>query len=173
MDIYQNGTQYKSGFRNSFSTEPLWNQSLKILESYFPPLRSVFVWTGVKSELCSAYHKEWYLKFCQKSMFTFSSSFSSPNAWLNHISLYCLHKVYNVTSCCLYIHIIMTTVRYSWFWLAAQEVKVTERNWAWRFEINYRRNCGLKSFEIIFPSVVPWFLLLKMNTRVQIFSALL
>lgn len=71
-----------------------------------------------KAELHSAYHKEWYLKFCpEKNQFFFFFF------WLFHFSLHGLHKVYNVTSCCLYTQIVMTTVRDSWLWLAAQERK--------------------------------------------------
>lgn len=138
MDIYQNGTRSESGFRNSFSTEPLWNQSLKILQSHSPLPLSVFVQTRVKAELRSAYHKKWYLKFCQKISSLFFGFFTS---------LFSLHKVYNVTSCCLYTPIVMTTVRDSWLWLAAQEEKVTERSWGWRFEINYTRKCRWRSYD--------------------------
>lgn len=109
LDTYQNGTSSKSGFSNSFSfTGTLWNQNLKILRSNSCRPLSVLVRKGVKPELRSAYHNfNFFQNINVLLLVFFFFSFS--------LSLHSHHKVYNVTSCCLHIHIVMTTVRYSEF----------------------------------------------------------
>lgn len=114
----------------------------------------LFVRTRVKSELCSVYHKEWYLKFCQKAMFFFSFLFFPPMLG----SIASLFSVF--TKCIMWHPPVFTLIsswqlsRYSWVWLAAQEGKVTVRSWEWIFEISCMRKCRHKSLEIILALVV-------------------